>query len=235
MCAPVTHIIFALNFLALVPNKFDKKDFIIGTSFPDIRYVAKNLKRQDTHHMPISLSHVLNEKNSFNAGMLYHSYVDYIHHIWMDKRKIYYLHPNQFPKINAIKFYEDLNYYHKVNNWDHIRSWFGNDLLPEEKKFNVDISILNAWHKALRLYLKNPFEKNRRLNFFYIADISKYNFKNSAQGVIKKRLLYKVCEHWYSNIEENLKSYSVAMKQIVLDFYDHFDKKMRLDYEKFKN
>jgi hypothetical protein len=75
MAAPIMHIVLAIKVLALLPATIDKAAFIVGTSFPDIRYRA-HIDRDVTHIEPVSWKMVAEEQNSFRAGMLFHNLVD---------------------------------------------------------------------------------------------------------------------------------------------------------------
>jgi hypothetical protein len=76
MAAPIAHIFLAVQIL-VGPFKVmsHEKEFIIGTSFPDIRYL-KVIERAETHFENVTLNDIKKETNSFKAGMLFHSFVD---------------------------------------------------------------------------------------------------------------------------------------------------------------
>ena len=53
MAAPITHIVLASKVYDQFFSNFSKKDFLIGTSFPDIRYL-KVIDRNTTHFNGLS-------------------------------------------------------------------------------------------------------------------------------------------------------------------------------------
>lgn len=158
MAAPITHIILALQVLHLLPSNFNIKEFLIGTSFPDIRHIA-HLKREQTHIEPISWHDVINAKSSFHAGMLFHNLVDItrIQHF----ETLFYnrLETDQFTKNYillfplAMKSIEDVILYDKANNWQEIITYF-DSILPEEIALCTDQNILKKWHQTLQNYFR---------------------------------------------------------------------------------
>lgn len=159
MAGPVTHIIFALQILHLLPPSIDPQAFIVGTSFPDIRYLA-HLTREQTHIEPISWQNVINEPSSFRAGMLFHNLVDEIRmeHFepdFYDRKKINEYTPlyiKLFPLI--LKTAEDAFLYTKTNHWKKIATYF-DTVYQEELDFNVSEDILRTWHNMIQTYIAN--------------------------------------------------------------------------------
>src|SRR5581483_3187092 len=129
MAAPITHIMLALQILSLLPTHFDYKEFLVGTSFPDIRYAAK-LDRKLTHIEPVSWTDVLQAETAFHAGMLFHNLVDIL--------RVKYFESHFYNRIDAqkyspsfIKFFplamkkaEDEILYSLANDWHEIISFF---------------------------------------------------------------------------------------------------------------
>ena len=71
---PVTHVYFTKMYFKYYPkySAEEQKLFLIGTVFPDIRYMG-DCDRGDTHWDTISLKEVLEETDPFIAGMKFHS------------------------------------------------------------------------------------------------------------------------------------------------------------------
>lgn len=89
MAAPLAHIFLAAKMLTgPLKGFFNEKEFIIGTSFPDIHYL-KVIERSETHAAHISLKIIMQEKDSFKAGMLFHSFVDKQRKHYMTMHKLY--------------------------------------------------------------------------------------------------------------------------------------------------
>lgn len=157
MAGPVTHIVLALQILHLLPTTVDRQAFIIGTSFPDIRYMAK-LERDKTHIEPVSWNDVVNEPSSFRAGMLFHNLVDEV--------RLQYFEPNFYDKTNLsqytpiyiklfplmLKTAEDAFLYTKTNRWKEIASYF-DTIYQEELDFGVPEHVLRTWHEMIKTYI----------------------------------------------------------------------------------
>jgi hypothetical protein len=154
--APVTHIVLALSVLHLLPPTIDKQAFIVGTSFPDIRYLAK-LDRKLTHIEPVTWHDITKETSSFRAGMLFHNLVDNIRiqhfELCFYQRKAPHSQTYRtfFPLV--MKTAEDNVLYHKVSNWTEISGYF-DTIYQEEKDFGIDEKIIKEWHSKLQNYLK---------------------------------------------------------------------------------
>jgi hypothetical protein len=107
MAAPIAQVYLALQILAEPLNGyFNEKEFLVGTSFPDIRYL-KLIERTQTHYSNCTLDDIKKEKNSFKAGVLFHYFVDEKKEEYMLKNYIYEQLP-QFRFISqSLKFAED--------------------------------------------------------------------------------------------------------------------------------
>lgn len=71
MAAPITHIVLADKVWAQFLSSFNKNDFFIGTSFPDIRYL-KVINREKTHFKNQSINDIKSD-DSIIAGIKFHS------------------------------------------------------------------------------------------------------------------------------------------------------------------
>ena len=204
MASPITHIALADK----VFNKFfsdkNRKDFFIGTVFPDIRYLGC-IKREETHLSKINLKDVQDEKNSFMAGFKFHSLVDIV-----NARFIYSgIFLNFYPQYYlAIDFVEDELFYNKVNDWDKIINFF-KDILPEEKNFNIIIknTDLEKIHQIIQNnFCETPNNKNRydliRAINFPEDIISKILVATDELKKNKKAI--EAVENFYNNFESLL-------------------------------
>src|SRR3989344_5759752 len=104
MAAPITHIVLADKvFDEYFPN-LSKDKFLVGTSFPDIRYL-RVIKREQTHPKNITLSDIKSVE-SFNGGLLFHILIDRVRENYMQENDIYSLMPASklIPKLlNCLK------------------------------------------------------------------------------------------------------------------------------------
>lgn len=91
MAAPITHIILADKIFNRYFADKDKRDFYVGTSFPDIRYMGI-IKREKTHFIDLDIK-TLQQLPSFEAGMKFHSLVDIVRENYMRSRGVYSILP----------------------------------------------------------------------------------------------------------------------------------------------
>lgn len=148
MASIVTHIVFADKVFGKFFIDKDKRDFMIGTSFPDIRYLGV-IERQQTHIENPTLVAIRAEGESFRSGMGLHALVDYVRNNYIDKTSLLERLPSS-PLIQlALKLYEDMLMYDKVTEWGPYTDYF-NELIPAEKSFNIDDDALRSWHNILQ-------------------------------------------------------------------------------------
>ena len=152
MAAQVTHLALSEMIFEKYLVKFNKKDFFIGTTFPDIRYLG-HIRREKSHFNNISFTDILEQDNSFHAGILYHSFVDDFRENWMVKNNIYKLIPSTHRATQAVKLFEDRYYYRNINDWRQIISYY-EDVLEDELGFDMNKEVVFKWHKALGSYFR---------------------------------------------------------------------------------
>lgn len=162
MAAPLAHIILALQALVLLPSITDKQAFIVGTSFPDIRYPASAyVDRNATHWLDVTWEDVKNEADPFKAGMFFHSLVDVVRMRYLESEPI--ISPIIYETAQhcaAFKFFEDVylaKRYEKLIASEHLAAYFKN-ILPQEQHFTIPDNLIQQWHDALVLYLSNPID-----------------------------------------------------------------------------
>lgn len=180
MAGPVTHIVLALHILHLLPTHIDIPTFIVGTSFPDIRYLA-GLSREATHIEQVSWDDVCNEPCSFRAGMLFHNLVDIIRLEQFEGDFYDRMSPDLysatyrylFPII--LKTAEDAWLYRKVNNWQTISSYF-DCIYQEELDFEVDSIIIRDWHERIQKYILQEPDADSIAQFVLPNIINNYRF-----------------------------------------------------------
>lgn len=151
MPAPVTHILLALSVLPLLPDK-DPKEFILGTSFPDIRYL-KVIDRNTTHDPKPSWQKVVQEKSSFKAGMELHALADKIHDKYMLRKKVYASLPAGCRQSSSyLKFFEDILLYTHCNTWQHLMSYF-DTISQDSRQFIDQDAIIESWQYGIKRYI----------------------------------------------------------------------------------
>lgn len=169
MAAPIAHIFLAIQMLAGPFNGlYNEKDFIVGTSFPDIRYL-KVVARTKTHFTNVTLQDILQERNSFKAGMLFHSLVDETREIYVAKNKLYEKIPHFRFSTQALKFAED-QILRSQCDITKYHTYF-DDIIDIEKTYGVDQGHINRWHTFLQDYFKTNYSgHDLMLKYFDLSE-----------------------------------------------------------------
>lgn len=160
MAAPITHIVLAEKVLKNMLS-MSRKEFLIGTSFPDIRYI-RVIDREKTHVRELAMDEIASQP-SFKAGFLLHSLVDKLQVEYHRK------HENKFAPENglvlqAFKLFEDKVLYEKVPDWDVVAGYL-TDILPEEIEL-VSKESIEKWHSILKEYMSQSPSPESRKPFF---------------------------------------------------------------------
>lgn len=153
MAAPITHIVLAEKIFEKYFADKDKKEFFLGTSFPDIRYLGA-LDRSKTHFKVSNIQDTL-ESSAFLSGMKFHSLVDIVRERFMRNNGLYDLFPKSQVLSMAIKVFEDGILYKRINNWKEIISFF-EDINKNEAAFGVSNQNIEKWHILLKHYFSQP-------------------------------------------------------------------------------
>ncbi|MBI5139935.1 MAG: zinc dependent phospholipase C family protein [Candidatus Vogelbacteria bacterium] len=200
MANQITHIVLSERVADELFPRFNRKDFLIGTVFPDIRYLGV-IPREKTHFVGLSLADVLAETNSFMAGMKYHSLVDTVREAYVVRNDIYNKIPASKFNTQALKTFEDEILYEKVSGWDKAAGYF-NSVLPEEREFGIKEENLKKWHKILQDYFVPPLS-DRSLRLM-ISGIVSAEVADEMMGLIVemrgnkslRELVEKMHEKW---------------------------------------
>lgn len=205
MATPITHIVLTEKVFNNLFNNFNKKDFIIGTSFPDIRYLG-TIGREKTH---INVNNLvdLGDNNPFFAGMKFHTLVDKIREDFLLSRNIYSKCPESKYITKSIKFVEDKILYDKVTNWISYQNYFDN-LLQEELESGAGKEAVSQWHGVLKKYFaKKPNEESIRT---FVAEINlpenvATEIQNNVNVIENIPEINMYVEDLYNTFEELLK------------------------------
>lgn len=166
---PITHAYLAKQLFVHYPqySDADKKAFMRGTLFPDIRYLGK-VSRATTHFNNITLADVINEKSPFIAGMKYHSWVDIERNHYVESTNIKSKIPESVDPIlhhSYLKLVEEELVYKKMD-WNDCCIYLY-DISPEELDYGMDKEIILRWHGMLTLFFKSsPATALSMLSFF---------------------------------------------------------------------
>lgn len=203
MAAPITHIVLAEKVFNIDFSGKDKKEFYVGTSFPDIRYLGV-IDRNKTHFEETSIEDILSS-DSFLAGMKFHSLVDRVRENFMKDRNLYSQFPESQFLTEAVKVFEDKVLYRKIEDWDRVMRYF--DSIDEnELGFGIEEKDVLRWHNLLRHYFSQSVNESEFVRRF-ISGIGRP--KEMADEMTR--------------VLENISDKDKATK-IVEDFYNNFEK-----------
>lgn len=216
MAAPIAHLFLAAQFLAaLPPHFFHEKEFMVGTSFPDIQYLQV-IERAQTHFSGVTLQDILHEKNSFKAGMLFHSFVDEQREAFVVKNHFYEKIPNFKFRSQALKFAED----------EFLKSYFDvlrylpyfDEIIDEERHFQISDESIKNWHACLQAYGKGNYSgKDLLMKFFDLKEPRAWGIKRWMFSWFYLRKL----DQSIFNLQKDEEA-----KSLILDFYLNFGDKM---------
>tara|TARA_R110002110_G_scaffold121431_2_gene297292 strand:+ start:125898 stop:126578 length:681 start_codon:yes stop_codon:yes gene_type:complete len=210
---PIMHAYLGLKWLAVFAPDYDenaKREFILGTLFPDIRYIG-NIPRSKTHLKNISLVNIAKEQSPFIQGMQFHSYVDNMRFYFLKhhaiQKNIDKL-PNKHKSI-FIKLIEDQILFEQQNSWHTIKKYLV-DPCDGEKNFDLDIATLTKWHLGLTYYFS-------ALPSTILSQISMFN-----KGILM--LDAPTVNAWSISIKEYASD--EAFNQYISDLVKYFDEKL---------
>lgn len=130
---------------------------MVGTSFPDIRYLGV-ISREKTHFNSFCIQDVVETEDSFMAGLKFHLLVDRVREQFMKNNDAYSLFPKSPYQTQAVKFFEDQQLWKKINHWSKIIDYF-NHISEGELQYGLEIDDIVRWHKTLQSYLaQSPVE-----------------------------------------------------------------------------
>ncbi len=203
MPAQVTHVAVAEKVYPSLLSKYDEAAFMVGTVFPDIRYL-RVISREQTHTMDIFLQDVLEESNSFLAGLKFHSLVDRVHEQFMDQWGAYELCPPSPLVTQTFKTFAGEIHFPYLTRWNFTIEAL-NTIYPEEVAFNIAESDLRHWHSMLQNYFAQPpsDDSNKQVMLeldFGLAAIEKMN---ADIGVIRAdKRLSAIARQFYEQFEQ---------------------------------
>lgn len=151
---PMMHVVLGEAWMAQHAPEYDeeqKKLFLLGTLFPDVRYLG-TIERKKTHYRHVTLAQIQNEPSPFFRGVLLHSFVDEFREKWIKTNqttdKIKELQGKR--RTTFLKLVEDQILY-PSQSWMTIRR-FLLTIPEEEKKYGLDDKTLTEWHTLLAIY-----------------------------------------------------------------------------------
>jgi len=187
---PITHIVLGKKIHQQFFSHLDFPAFIVGTSFPDIRYIS-GLTRTQTHLQDTHLKDI-DTKNPFLAGFQIHSLIDQIVNNLGHQKMISLSQEINMENVTSFKLYQDKILYSKINNWPQIASFF-DCVYPQETEMGVSIKNIQEWHTWLQKYFKEGVNKKtlKRLSKFYEQPKLEENIIKSFNELDKNPLIKK--------------------------------------------
>jgi hypothetical protein len=204
MAAPITHIVLAEKVFEKYFADKNREEFLIGTSFPDIRRQG-NIDRDLTHFEGTSLAEIL-PMDSFKAGLYFHSLVDQMMKVYRKETG----YEEQFPESKYIhevgKVYEDICLYDKVTDWGRIIKIFDR-VLPDELQFGVDPEIVKKWHLRLKKYLSRKPVDTQAIGELVEAPIEVMEeIIRKVKEVKDEQKARRLAEEFYEGFEEKIRA-----------------------------
>jgi hypothetical protein len=152
--APATHVVFADMWLNehRVTDSEERAEFIIGTLFPDIRYLG-TIKRDETHEKNVTVEKILQSETPFLAGMRLHVFVDEKREKFLDK----YGAISQLKEIDKehrvlfLKMVEDEILWDNCE-WNQIIEML-QTIYPQQLLW-VDQDTAEKWHQEMIFYFR---------------------------------------------------------------------------------
>ncbi|MFH0898748.1 MAG: zinc dependent phospholipase C family protein [bacterium] len=213
MPAPITHIVFAIHALkGPFYNKSPKK-FIIGTCFPDIRYLVK-IPRTVTHpEQKISIKMIKREPSDFKAGWLFHCWLD-------QQRKFFFTHQKQLSpyeikilRFRGAKIYEDILFYNDIRQWPTIIDYL-NIIIPDEIRPKISLENVQMWHNILQIYFeKQPQTTDANSPITRILNPQqKAETKQHLETIKNSKKLIQVLWNFYEYIKKSLEDETTSLE-----------------------
>ncbi|TRZ77589.1 hypothetical protein D4R87_02445 [bacterium] len=162
MATPITHIVLTEKVFDKFFGDKTRRDFFIGTLFPDIRYL-KVIKRAETHFNGLSINDLQNEE-SFFAGLKFHSILDVTRDKFVIENDIYSLCPESQYIKPALKALEGELLYSHIKDWNVYINYL-DEILPAEKNYGIAEKDLKKWHSVLQEYFQRKPDPESIIKF----------------------------------------------------------------------
>lgn len=220
MAGPVGHIVCALALLNSDLSTIKNKDaFFAGTLYPDSRYVT-GVRRADTHkNEGEGLNGVLKAGSDFEAGRLFHVFVDKEREKYMREHDAYRFVKGSPFKTQMLKIIEDHFLFDKLKGNFNASEAFGK-IYDEEHAYAAKEASIKVWHNFLLVYLNQSYwlSFSRYYNsLLVLKDMSSKKirlFDSFWQSI--KTVAFLV--HAYIQLE--ILSRNEELKAIILGFYE---------------
>ena len=203
MGGPITHVVLTYKIFDKFFSGVSKKEFFIGTLFPDIQKFAKK-PRSLTHDYDIQYGSLqqIKKLSPFKAGLKFHSILDIVRESFVISNQKYKEYGNKFSRLDlSIKALEDMILYSKLDSqkWDSIIGYLS-EILPAEEK---ERSTITKWHSFLAKYFAQKPS---------IQEIAKLYGTLTEDSLLKKMI-----KHLYVLKEDS------SIIALINDLYNNFE------------
>ena len=194
MASQISHIVYAKRFFEkydLLPA--EKEEFILGTTFPDIRRIDPSIKRKDTHmhFYPVDLN--FENLSPFEAGWKFHLYCDMKREEILNSYDFYKLSYAESFENQSAKMLEDEVVYDYYNNWEKAVNYF-NDAPIISTGIDIPNGSFELWYSILANYIRQRPTNDTIETFLSKQPSIAHEFKQIVEMVDKLRKNAKVIE-----------------------------------------
>jgi len=202
MSALITHVVLAEKIFEkyCLNGDGDRRSFILGTCFPDIRYLGV-IDRTKTHFEGLGLDDLKGEE-PFVAGLKLHSIVDNdMNRRFMKESNLSSFFPADFRHAHgAVKIFEDIVLYEKIKDWDRIISYF-DMVLDKEIWFGVSYEAVVKWHQRLQKYFSQKPDKIEFVLDIFDREKDAIEVMEAVSAVEDNEGFRKIVEKYYYDFE----------------------------------
>lgn len=197
MATAITHFYWAQRVLKEGAVGQSRNLFLVGTSFPDCRYLAK-LPRELTHRGGRDFSSI-NQAEPFEAGIRFHHWLDRQRNLKLEAELVAQGYPRENSFFLAVKNWEDTYFYPKIED---LKSYFPifEKVYPQELAI-VNRRLADKWHELLVKYFRQRPNPESMKKFMLGVGMS--------EEVVEKTLT------WFEKIKTDK-----VIQRLVVSFYD---------------
>jgi hypothetical protein len=182
MASQISHIVYAKRLFdklekgGLPEDLFDnetkkkilthKDEFLLGCVFPDVRFVAENLARKDTHMFFGNVDLDFSDLTPFHSGWKFHVYCDMKREEILNRYDFFEITKDIEKSGLANKMLEDELVYDIYNNWEKLVHYF-NHIPQVDLLDGLSRESLEFWYAIISKYVEEK-PNNKNMHIFVI-------------------------------------------------------------------
>ena len=201
MPTQISHIVLANKVYTKFFSGRSRKEFFIGSIFPDIR-ILKTITRKETHFTEIKMCELL-QVNDFIAGIKFHSIIDLLRDQYIKDNNIFALCPKSKYRELALKILEEQVLYSKIDDWSEYISYL-DDILPGEQAFRISDKKIKKWHTLLQQHFAKQPSQVTEVEFMsglgYSSEVI-YEINKTVKIMLAKPEIVSSINDLYNNFE----------------------------------